>query len=346
MESIPFDEKLSHAFMRTADEVTLHYVDVGRHDALPVVLVHGWPDLWFGWRHQIQALQSSYRVIVPDLRGFGQSSTPQHAIAYGAKNITNDLAALLESSYDTRVFTVDGLNIEKAVFVGHDWGGAMVWRMCLYHPQRVIAVGSLCTPYTPPAKQLLTLDAVVATIPYFAYQKILADAETTGKMLDASPRRFLTAIFRKHTEMSPTLESDKLPIIGTLQGVRSSPDLVYTQRSVLISEAELQYYVEQYTHSKFQSTCQYYATREIDYENERGMSRVITHPALFIAAMNDCVLKPELARNMHHYLPNLETHNVDNAGHWVHWEQKQLVNNILETWLAKISSLEACRCNL
>ncbi|KAE8982070.1 hypothetical protein PR003_g24146 [Phytophthora rubi] len=324
-----------HTFMRTAQGVTLHYVDVGPRDALPVVLVHGWPDLWFGWRHQIQALQSSYRLIVPDLRGFGQSSTPQNVEAYGAKNVTNDLAALL-----------DGLNIEKAVFLGHDWGGSMVWRICLYHPNRVIAVGAICTAYTPPAKRLLPLDVVVAKVPYFAYQKLLADAENTGKMLDAASRRFLTAVFRKHSEMSPTLENDKTPIIGTLRGVPNSTDPIFTQRSAMLSEEELQYYVEQYKHSKFQSTCQYYATREIDFKDEQGKSSIINHPALFIAAANDHVLKPELAHKMHRFLPNLETHIVDDAGHWVLWEQKERVNSLLKAWLVKLPTSGTDRSKL
>ncbi|RLN49728.1 hypothetical protein BBJ29_004571 [Phytophthora kernoviae] len=275
--------------------------------------------------HQIQALQSSYRLIVPDLRGFGQSSTPQNVEAYGAKNITNDLAALL-----------DGLNIEKAVFIGHDWGGAMVWRMCLYHPQRVIAVGAVCTAYTPPAKRILPLDLVVVKVPYFAYQKLLADAENTGKMLDKEPHRFLTAVFRKHSEMSPELENDKTPIIGTLQGVPNSKDPIFTQRSAMLSEEELQYYVDQYKYSKFQSTCQYYATREIDFENEKGLPAIVTHPALFIGAANDHVLKPVLARKMPQVLPNLEMHVVNDAGHWVLWEQKDSVNEILKAWLGKI----------
>ncbi|EEY58917.1 epoxide hydrolase, putative [Phytophthora infestans T30-4] len=311
-----------HAFMRTAESITLHYVDVGPRDALPVVLVHGWPDLWFGWRHQIQALQSSYRLIVPDLRGFGQSSTPQHVEAYGAKNVTNDLAALL-----------DGLNIEKAVLLGHDWGGGMVWRMCLYHPERVIAVGAVCTAYTPPAKCLMPLDVVVAKVPYFSYQKILADAENTGKMWILPPRRSLLAGFRKHSED----ESDA--------GRRQDADYRYASRrdELQRSRSSLS---DQYKHSKFQSTCQYYATREIDFKDELGMSPIINHPALFIAAANDHVLKPELASKMHRFLPNLETHVVNDAGHWVLWEQKKRVNAILKAWLDKLPASGDTRSKL
>jgi soluble epoxide hydrolase/lipid-phosphate phosphatase len=218
--------------------------------------------------------------------------------------------------------------------------------MCLHHPERVLAVGAVCTAYTPPAKRYLPMDVVVAKVPYFAYQKLLADAANTGKMLDAAPRRFLTAVFRKHSEMSPSLEDGKTPIVGTLQGVSSSTDPIFTQRSAMLSEAELQYYVDQYTHAKFQSSCQYYATREIDFNDEQGLSPIISHKALFIAAANDHVLKPELARKMSRFLPNLETHVVDDAGHWVLWEQKERVNALLEAWLAEIPAPGADRSKL
>ncbi|OWZ10471.1 Epoxide hydrolase, partial [Phytophthora megakarya] len=161
---VSFAAQWQHAFMQTAEGITLHYVDVGPRDALPVVLVHGWPDLCTKFKHCKRLTVSLYPVSLlevfekinptdKDLRGFGQSSTPQNVEAYGAKHITNDLAALL-----------DGLNIKKAVFLGHDWGGGMVWRMCLYHPERVLAVGAVCTAYTPPAKRLMPLDVVVAKV--------------------------------------------------------------------------------------------------------------------------------------------------------------------------------------
>lgn len=315
-----------HHFMETPEGIRVHYVDVGPKHALPVVLVHGWPDLWFGWRHQIQALSSKYRLIVPDVRGFGQSSRPPSVESYGAKNICNDLVALL-----------DELQIDKAVFAGHDWGGRMVWRMCLYHPERVIAVCGVCTPYDPPRKTYLPLEAVVEKVPQFKYQQFLADTTTAGKVLDASPRRLLTAMFRRPSEMGP--RSTRLSLRKTLTAVASDSDHpVFTQRSTLLSEAELDYYVDQYSRSKFASACQTYATGKIDFDNELELPRVINHPALFIGAAKDAVLKPEMARGMAKVVPNLEMTVIEDAGHWVLWEQKDEVNAILSAWLAKIAA--------
>uniref|UniRef100_A0AAV1SZR4 AB hydrolase-1 domain-containing protein n=1 Tax=Peronospora matthiolae TaxID=2874970 RepID=A0AAV1SZR4_9STRA len=285
-----------HAFVETEDGIRMHFVDVGPKDGLPVVMVHGWPDLWFGWRYQIRALQSTYRLIVPDVRGFGQSSTPQSVTSYGAKNISRDLVTLL-----------DKLEIPKAVFVGHDWGGQMVYRTCLYYPDRVIAVCGVCTPYRPPKTTYVPLEVMVKKFPQF-----------------------------KPSEMGP--EATGMSLQKMLMAVDSDVDhFVFTQRSTLLSEAELDYYVEQYRASKFASTCQTYATGNIDFDDERGLPSVIEHPALFIGAAKDPVLKPEMASGMAEVMPSLETKVIDDAGHWVLWEKKEEVNAILSKWLAKIA---------
>ena len=92
-----------------------------------VVLCHGFPDLARGWQHQIRALSAAgFRVIAPDMRGYGASSAPHEVEAYGLGELTGDLVALL-----------DALEIEQAVFVGHDWGGFVTWAMPVLHPERV-----------------------------------------------------------------------------------------------------------------------------------------------------------------------------------------------------------------
>ncbi|KAF1325337.1 Epoxide hydrolase, partial [Globisporangium splendens] len=323
----------AHSFVPTADGVLIHYVDVGPRDALPVVLVHGWPDMWFGWRHQIEALSPKYRLIVPgmkqnksiaNMRGFGQSSAPRELEAYGGKNVTGDFAALL-----------DALDIEKAVFIGHDWGGAMVWRMCLYHPHRVLAVCGVCTPYTPPHDKYIDIDLVVKLVPQFAYQKVLADAENTGQVFDSAPKRFFTAMFRRNREFAKDVKP--LGVVAMINGLKIKVEHpMYSKRSVLLSEDELDYYVEQYSRNGFHSTCHYYGTRKIDFENEKNLPKILPHKTLFIAAANDSVLRPEMAKKMPTVIPNLQMKLVKDAGHWVLWEQKEQVNALLDEWLQTI----------
>jgi len=103
----------------------------------PVVLCHGWPEHAFSWRHQIPALAAAgYHVIVPNQRGYGNSSRPNDVTDYDLEHLTGDLVALL-----------DHYGYEDATFVGHDWGANVVWGLALLHPQRVDRVINLALPY-------------------------------------------------------------------------------------------------------------------------------------------------------------------------------------------------------
>ncbi|KAG6618305.1 Bifunctional epoxide hydrolase 2 [Phytophthora cinnamomi] len=315
-----FWDEWEHKYAPVGNDTTLHYIDVGPRDATPVVLVHGWPDLWFGWRYQIQALSKTYRVIAPDLRGFGRSSAPATVEGYGTKKVTGDLAGLL-----------DFLNIPRAVFVGHDWGAVIVWRQCLFYPERVIAVCSVCTPYMPPSTVYVDTDALVRAIPQFSYMSLLSQPEKAAELLDAAPRRMFTATFRLHTDIDTTLS-----FLELLHGVPASPNLIFTNLSKLLEQDELDYYVAEYERSGFAGSCNYYAARNIDFNDERDLPRTIMHNALLISPAEDRVLKPEMAAATRKLVPNLQQKIVAGAGHWVLWEQKDEITRILQQWLEEV----------
>src|SRR5689334_14508950 len=99
--------------------IRMAYHEAGPADALPVVLCHGFPETAYSWRHQIGALAAAgWRAIAPDQRGYGGTSAPADVGAYDAVALCDDLARLL-----------DHAGAERAVFAGHDWGGAIVWEM-------------------------------------------------------------------------------------------------------------------------------------------------------------------------------------------------------------------------
>ena len=103
-----------------------------------VVLIHGWPESWYSWRHQIKALsEAGYRVAVPDVRGYGGSDKPEAIEAYSMAEMTNDMAGLISA-----------LGENTAVVIGHDWGVPIAWNTALLHPHRVSAVAGLSVPYT------------------------------------------------------------------------------------------------------------------------------------------------------------------------------------------------------
>src|SRR5690349_16100831 len=103
-----------------------------------VVLVHGWPESWYSWRHQITALAAAgYRVAAPDVRGYGGSDKPEPVEAYSIKELASDIAGLIE-----------GLGEKQAILIGHDWGAPIVWNTSLFFPEKVRAVAGLSVPYT------------------------------------------------------------------------------------------------------------------------------------------------------------------------------------------------------
>ena len=119
--------------------IRMGYYEAGPvSDAPPMVLCHGWPELAFSWRHQIKALaEAGIRVIAPDQRGYGVTDRPDSVETYDIEHLTGDLVGLL-----------DHLKIDKAIFVGHDWGGFIVWQMPLRHPSRVAGVVGINTPHS------------------------------------------------------------------------------------------------------------------------------------------------------------------------------------------------------
>src|SRR5256714_15019601 len=113
--------KPTHRTVRT-NGIDMHIAEQGEGPA--VVLCHGFPELWYSWRHQLPALgEAGYRVIAPDLRGYGQSDCPTQVTDYGIRSLAQDLLGIL-----------DNIGEQRAVFVGHDWGALIVWDMARLYP--------------------------------------------------------------------------------------------------------------------------------------------------------------------------------------------------------------------
>ena len=102
-----------------------------------VILVHGWPESWYAWRHQLPALAAAgYRVVAPDMRGYGSTDQPAEVKSYDIHHLCADIAGI-----------VDALGEETAVLVGHDWGAIVAWHCMLLHPARFTALAALSVPY-------------------------------------------------------------------------------------------------------------------------------------------------------------------------------------------------------
>ena len=128
--------ELKHRQIENVNGLSMHIAEQG--DGPAIILSHGFPELWYSWRHQIPVLAAAgFRVIAPDQRGYGGTSAPEGISAYTQKELCTDLVALQ-----------DALGIDKAIVIGHDWGGAVVWNLALHFPDRVRAVAGVNTPFS------------------------------------------------------------------------------------------------------------------------------------------------------------------------------------------------------
>ncbi|GJM97165.1 hypothetical protein PR202_ga14070 [Eleusine coracana subsp. coracana] len=126
-----------------ANGISMHVAEAGGEgggDKPAIVFVHGFPELWYSWRHQMEHLAArGYRCVAPDLRGYGGTAAPPEVSAYSAFHIVGDLVGLL-----------DALGLDKVFVVGHDWGAIIAWYLCLFRPDRVIALVNTSVAFMRP----------------------------------------------------------------------------------------------------------------------------------------------------------------------------------------------------
>ncbi len=126
--------------------VDLHAVAAGPKDGPVVILLHGFPEFWYGWHRQIEPLAAAgFRVIVPDQRGYNLSSKPSGVAAYALTELVSDVIAI-----------ADQLGQEKVFLAGHDWGAAVAWGTALLHPQRIAKLVVLNVPHPSVMRKFLS----------------------------------------------------------------------------------------------------------------------------------------------------------------------------------------------
>lgn len=125
--------------------IDMHVVEAGDPSAQPIVLLHGFPEFWYGWHDYIEPFAAAgYHVLVPDQRGYNLTSKPAHVKDYAIGNLVEDIAALIRATGRT-----------DAIVVGHDWGAGVAWMMAILHPELVQKLAILNVPH--PAVMLANL---------------------------------------------------------------------------------------------------------------------------------------------------------------------------------------------
>lgn len=302
--------------------IKLAYFEQGQ--GVPVVLCHGFPELAYAWRHQMPALANAgFRAIAPDQRGYGFSSRPEAIENYDIQNLTGDLVGLL-----------DRLNIEKAVFAGHDWGGFIVWAMPLLHPDRVAGVIGVNTPFMPraPMDPIALMRAAYGEDMYIVYFQKPGVAD---KVLGADPGKTLRFFYRKSG--MTIAEFEKLPaeqrnfaLVNALQ-----VDESLWPGAQLHTPEEHAYFANTFARTGFTGGINWYRNFTRNWHLMENAPQKVTCPSLMVLAENDIVLRPSLADGMENYVPDLEKHLIRNCGHWTQSEMPDELNRVMTTWLKK-----------
>ncbi len=292
-----------------------------------VLLLHGFPESWYSWRHQLPALaEAGFRAVAPDQRGYADSDAPEAPESYDVVQLAQDAASLLDALGETR-----------AVVVGHDWGAQVAWQMALLHPQRVRAVVGMSVPHggrssSAPLPRLRKAYADAFFYMLYFQQPGVAEAE-----LEADVRRSLRMFYYSGSGEAPagsafSARPKSAKLLDTMLDTDTLP--------AWLSAADLDYYTAQFEHSGFRGPLCWYRNLNRNWERTAALAgKRVEQPALFIAGERDPVLgwSTRALERMAEQVPGLrEQLLLPGCGHWVQQERAHEVNAALLRFLGQL----------
>ncbi len=277
--------------------IHLHAAEAG--DGPLVLMCHGFPELWWSWRHQLPALAAGgYRAVALDMRGYGLSSAPGADDAYDIVAIAGDV-----------VGAITALGEERAVVVGHDWGAVAAWSAARLHPERVRGVAGLSVPATPrpPSPPAALFREHLGEDFYFLW---MAEPGTPAALAKDVRRTIATTKVWNATWAAE--EGDHPPT------------------PAFMTDADLQVYVDAFERTGFENPLRWYRNLDRNWELTADAPPTIDVPAMFLTGERDPVARWMPPAVMTGLVTDLrETVTVPGAGHWVQQERPAEVNAAL-----------------
>lgn len=334
----------NHRFVDT-NGIRMHVVEAGA--GYPVVFCHGFPELWYSWRHQLRALSAAgFRAIAPDQRGYGETDCPQPVEAYAVRELVDDIVGML-----------DALEIERCAIVGHDWGGFVVWHAAMRASHRISRVVAINTPFMPrwlpstpdsrehPKEVWITNRQPTPTKPtemarksaagnfhYVLYfqQPGIAEAE-----LERDIRRSLRGFFSDPRPLPDPSQRQPPGVFGLAAGGLLDR-LTGAHQGSYLSDADLEVFVKAFEKTGFRGGLNWYRNVDRNWEESAGLVERVDQPSLMITAELDPVLWPEQTRGMERWVPNLKRVHIGGSGHWTQQEKPEQVNAALLEFLSDL----------
>jgi len=297
-----------------------------------VLMCHGFPESWYSWRHQIDALAAAgFHAVAPDMRGYGKSDAPEAIDQYTVFHLVGDMVGLL-----------DALEAPTAVIVGHDWGANVAWQAARLRPDRFRAVAALSVPFRPrgpvPPTSIMPQTADAQFYMLYFQQPGLAEAEferdprvTVSNMLYGASGDGVAAIAAAAPSSSATAGVGMVPRGGgMLQGAGAPATL-----PAWLSEADLDFYAGEFKRNGFRGGLNYYRNLDRNWELMAPFADVrVTVPAIYIAGDRDLVVSSpgmdQFLSNLKHFVPALRNMlMLPGCGHWTQQERPSEVNAAL-----------------
>jgi pimeloyl-ACP methyl ester carboxylesterase len=283
----------------------------------PIVLCHGFPELAFSWRHQMQPLaDAGYHVMAPDQRGYGRTDKPKPVESYDIVQLTSDLVGLL-----------DHYGYEKALFVGHDWGALVVWAMAVMHPNRVAGVINLSVPFLDRGtsewvgiwEKLLGPDFYIV---HFNRQPGVADAAFAK-----DPKNLLRNLYRTGQWNDPPPTDEPRPGMAMVNLVEEKNP----RGRLMMSEAELDVFAQAFTAGGFTGPINWYRNFTRNWKTLGDFPQKVACNALMIHGRYDMV---QASDRLTQFVPNVEVETLP-CGHWIQQEEPAETNRLMLNWLAR-----------
>lgn len=297
-----------------------------------VLMVHGFPESWFSWRHQMQPLAGAgFTAAAMDVRGYGGSDKPQPIEAYSMSELTADVAGV------ARALQPDS----PAILVGHDWGAPIVWNTALSRPDAVRAVAGLSVPFSGvPARPFTEIfDEAFTQKDRFFYQAWFQKVGPPEAEAEADVRGFLRKFYYGICGEAPDGTWPQKKADATLLEGMVDPEVF----PAWLSEGDLDYYVSEFEGSGFRGPISRYRNHERDFEGLQAFrGRKLEMPTLLIGGDRDPAFNgfgriADPAALMRQHVTDLRgVHVLPGCGHWTQQERPAEVNRILVDWLKEL----------
>jgi pimeloyl-ACP methyl ester carboxylesterase len=314
-----------------ANGLRIHYAEAGAGPL--VVLCHGFPELWFSWRHQLSALaEAGFRAVAPDMRGYGQTEAPHAVDQYTMLHLVGDIVGLVEA-----------LGGGGAVIAGHDWGAPVAWNCALLRPDLFRAVIALSVPFRPrsPVRPTSAMPQTDDAMFYQLYFQEEGRAEADYERDPAESLRKL--LYYASGDAPPRPAGAPIGMVsrrgGGLTGALPAP----TTLPPWLSEADVAYFVSEFSRTGFRGGLNWYRNIDRNWEQSAAFAGLkVKIPALYIVGDRDLVVAAadvdKLIANLALLVPGLrKTVILPGCGHWTQQERAPEVNAAMIAFLRSLN---------